>query len=453
MPSDQQPVFKVSRYGTEVQRVRVYNDGLLLQTSDSDSSTLESQSDMSSLEDELPEPYNLTVEELLEERRAQFDATLVALNAEIHEMEAAGNNSAQLNLISKPMASKLAHTLLHPSLYRLVKGVGQSIDGLVQMATQLKAASNWQSAAEQCINSLAVMTSFRGLTQTDQPEVQVDRYLTILVSYISQILQVECFPVNLTAQVGGVMCRADYDCKSKMDLAFAPTFNSMDVTFATELKTSTAFAADSMWYRKCRLAQVLAALYSTGAPTILLSPVQFKIFFENESRTEIWTFPSDQSQGEHGLTQTSPMSRDLIRALVILLLRDNGSFVTPVRDGDISTTFNTPQQKARTSQKSSRSTKKADEYQEGVTTRSKAKRQKMDVESRPLPRFISGNLQDGTPIYQDIRFQLYEDKEVPQDSMSCDSDENTCGITGEFESSIAGSNEMSGISLPNPCSD
>lgn len=46
------------------------------------------------MEDESPEPYNLTVEELLEERLAQFDATLVALNVELYEMEAAVNNSA-----------------------------------------------------------------------------------------------------------------------------------------------------------------------------------------------------------------------------------------------------------------------------------------------------------------------------------------------------------------------
>ncbi|KAI3641250.1 hypothetical protein MIR68_000722 [Amoeboaphelidium protococcarum] len=136
---------------------------LLLRTQDSDSSSLESQSDISSMEDESPEPYNLTVEELLEERLAQFDATLVALNVELYEMEAAVNNSAQLNLISKPMASKLAYTLLHPSLYRLVKGVGQSIDGLVQMATQLKAASNMQTLASYCVNSPGVMTMSHSL--------------------------------------------------------------------------------------------------------------------------------------------------------------------------------------------------------------------------------------------------------------------------------------------------
>ncbi|KAI3646272.1 hypothetical protein MP228_009200 [Amoeboaphelidium protococcarum] len=124
---------------------------LLLLTQDSDSSTLESQSDISSMEDESPEPYNLTVEELLEERLAQFDATLVALNVELYEMEAAVNRSAQLHLISKPMASKLAYTLLHPSLYRLVKGVGQSIAGLVQMATQLKAANLLSYAQEEFV--------------------------------------------------------------------------------------------------------------------------------------------------------------------------------------------------------------------------------------------------------------------------------------------------------------
>ncbi|KAI3631142.1 hypothetical protein MIR68_010632 [Amoeboaphelidium protococcarum] len=61
-----------------------------------------------------------------------------------------GYAPGSLKFIKRPGASKLTHTLFHPSIYRSGQSFGYGSDGLDGLASFLDVGENWKAAAAYC---------------------------------------------------------------------------------------------------------------------------------------------------------------------------------------------------------------------------------------------------------------------------------------------------------------
>ncbi|KAI3640683.1 hypothetical protein MIR68_001561 [Amoeboaphelidium protococcarum] len=280
-----------------------------------------------------------------------------------------GQAPGSVKFIKNPGASKLVHTLFHPSTYRSVQSLGYGSDGLDGLASFLGVGENWKAAAAYC---------------------EADTRSDILCEN--------------SAVIGGIMCDQSYDYGSNMDIYFAqgPGNNPQTpIYFGTELKTRNSYPDGHL---QSRLAQVLAAVYSLNAPILLTTPSQFKVFVENKDRDAIFTYPqytpnNDESESTAS-SHSDHVSGNLIKALVILLSRLGNvkKFPNSARTKSVvSSAPRTPMKLLYTTAKDTvqKLVKKLD-FGAG---RQKA----IDSSVVKTPRFIIGINADGSPQYQEVR--------------------------------------------------
>jgi hypothetical protein len=125
--------------------------------------------------------------------------------------------------------------------------------------------------------------------------------------------------------VGGFLAEYEYAVRSVPDVSFYNWDNPKETILATEIKKRKAFDGESLWHHDSRGAQIFCAVYAFNAPTLLVSPKQYKLFIENKDRTEVLTFPhvphpTVKTSTYLQSTATGSTGPNLLRIIVICLL-------------------------------------------------------------------------------------------------------------------------------------
>ena len=240
------------------------------------------------------------------------------LNTTIH------NAIVLSQVISKPNSAKISHEALNPYAYRQIGNAG-SLDDVARL---LRAPKNWLEIYSSIIFTNADVRirfrNFQGLPP-DASEVTVQQQFDYLVRQMAESLGLQNLKTQREAKcmVGGLLARPQYTVRGAMDPRFA------DCTglhlLATEIKTAQSFPSGDMWYRKSRGIQVLSTLYASACPTFLLTQQCWKLFVENDERTEVLTFPygGEETDTPHmKSTLLSLVGPDLVQAITICLLSE-----------------------------------------------------------------------------------------------------------------------------------
>jgi hypothetical protein len=70
------------------------------------------------------------------------------------------------------------------------------------------------------------------------------------------------------------------------------------IKFVTEAKTSSMYMREELWYKETRACQSLGALYYSGLPVLLYSPLAFKLLVEDEERSRVFCYPAGSGSGD-----------------------------------------------------------------------------------------------------------------------------------------------------------
>ena len=203
-------------------------------------------------------------------------------------------NENGIQLVINPTVSELPHDALHPALLRCVGDVG----GINNLAEILSAPSDWEQLirlAYETNRIPAQLNQVRSLPAgTGKGEIQ-ERFVDIIRS-LAHALNLSVKPEGRKKMaIGGILAYPEFDIKGEADICL---FNEEGECVAVfEFKTPEEFYNDN-WYRDCRGAQILTALYHFNAPTFLVTPTQWKLFIENQARDSILTLPTLRSIGE-----------------------------------------------------------------------------------------------------------------------------------------------------------
>ena len=227
-------------------------------------------------------------------------------------------------IVTKPTLSKISHEALNPHAYRQIGNV----EDLGALARLLRTSDNWfEIYTNDIVRDRKVRIRFRDFQDLppDTPEVTVQTNFEDLIKQMAESLGLENLKTQREAKcmVGGLLARPQYTVRGAMDPRFA------DCTglhlLATEIKTAQSFPSGDMWYRKSRGIQVLSTLYASACPTFLLTQQCWKLFVENDERTEVLTFPygGEETDTPHmKSTLLSLVGPDLVQAITICLLSE-----------------------------------------------------------------------------------------------------------------------------------
>ena len=258
------------------------------------------------------------------------------------------DNIKQTQLVKTPTASKLPHDAIHPALLRHIQDGG----GLDMIAKRLNAPDNYE---QKLIDILAAGDSLvpRRLNDLQSlPEGSLERDIqselqNLLLDLGREMgVYVKCFSSRKMA-VGGILAFNHFDIHGETDICLINGDNECIAVF--EVKTPETFGVDN-WYRNCRGAQVLTALYHFNAPLFLVTGHIWKMFHENATRNAIYTHPTERSAGG---TYTGPFAnslkvgsvgREFLKAIIICILARPGTRppagdiqpATPVRNTESS---------------------------------------------------------------------------------------------------------------------
>jgi hypothetical protein len=236
-------------------------------------------------------------------------------------------NVGRYKRIVSPTASKMDYLLMNPNIYHRIEEV---VD-LNHFAEMVHSPADWETV----YNSLPqqvhdAFKTFKNLP-FETPESNVESLFLGLVSKIelwvslTRGIQEVIQEKTTKAVVGGFLALHEYDVRSLTDARFVNKNGT--VFLATEVKSASTFDDSDLYYRGSRGIQTFTALYASNAPTLLLSPRYFKLFVENDDRTQIFTYPygvniniEDEVTNYHHSTATARMNEDLLKIIIIALL-------------------------------------------------------------------------------------------------------------------------------------
>ena len=222
-------------------------------------------------------------------------------------------------LIISPTASDMAHSFLHPNLYRNLQEIS-SLDAFAQMRG---VGPEWRESYRDAIEDTYVRISLCALQNLsrDENEATVETHFSKLVNEIARCLEVYVCPyAQKNIIVGGLLAMNEYDFRSKVDTYFVDSEAGV-CRLATEAKNEKTWPANSLWYRKSRGVQVLSAMYHFNCPTILYTSKQWKMFMESLDRKKINTLPFNRF-GTDIISKSSAVGEvgpDLVAVIVICL--------------------------------------------------------------------------------------------------------------------------------------
>ena len=239
------------------------------------------------------------------------------------------DNIKQTQMVKSPTASKLPHDAIHPALLRHIQDGG----GLDMIAKRLNAPDNYDQKLSDMLAVGHSLIPHRLNVLQSLPEGTLEREIHAAIQNLLQVLgnelgvSLECFSTREMA-VGGILAFNHFDIHGETDICLINGDNECIAVF--EVKTPESFGVDN-WYRNCRGAQVLTALYHFNAPLFLVTSHIWKMFHENASRNAIFTHPTERSAGG---TYTGPFAnslkvgsvgREFLKAIIICILARPGT--------------------------------------------------------------------------------------------------------------------------------
>ncbi|KAJ3402889.1 hypothetical protein HDV05_008191 [Chytridiales sp. JEL 0842] len=303
-----------------------------------------------------------------------------------------------LHKILNPSASRISYSVMHPLACRHMK----PIFDLDDFAKLINAPTNWKSLFDEAWDDACIdlYNDFVGLPE-DSLEANVHLAFVLVVYRLSHNLSIKTRPFDQTkVRIGGVTALPEYDYPSVSDVKFVGT-NTNRTLFCTEIKTASSWALHESWYRYCRLAQVLAALYGHNAPALLFTQQQFKLFVENSERDTIYTFPFGNEAQESTHTNASicyKMSELFFQVIAICLLCEPRTFRAAAKK-KVKSITGAPV----------KLTNKDSPEKRGASVKKNLKASQQTAKS---PSFISGYTASGGYLYQSVTiYNIDEDEE------------------------------------------
>ena len=113
--------------------------------------------------------------------------------------------------------------------------------------------------------------------------------------------------------VGGILPDPTHAVAGKSDFIYKTT--GQIAKFVTEMKVSTPYPPNELWYRRSRACQGICALYYTHIPMLLCSPRSFKVLMELADRYKVYMFPDGYYSGD-------PRRDDFLRIIGLLILSE-----------------------------------------------------------------------------------------------------------------------------------
>ena len=290
----------------EVRSVRVLTDMLanVDESSEDDNDSVDSE--VSDIEDES------ALEIIVERNRDYFTNQRTTWNIRTTQL-ATGEN---VKVILKPTASKMNYKLLYPTIYSKLKNLGE----LDNLATLVKAPTDWKTTYDQKIAHNASVVNafhdFKGLAENSS-EADISAQFNTLVSTMACQLDTRLqSSQEKPVAVSGILIESEYVLRSNTDIHFRE--NGQPV-IAAELKAVRAFPEQAIWYRDSPGIQAFSAMYGHGCTTIIASQKHWKLIVENEERSEILTYPFDES-ATFGSHRTKSHGPTFLQALCICIL-------------------------------------------------------------------------------------------------------------------------------------
>ncbi|KAI8854353.1 hypothetical protein BC829DRAFT_380939 [Chytridium lagenaria] len=285
-------------------------------------------------------------------------------------------------------ASQLSHNVIHPYLYLCLQRCE-----LDELARLVFAPEDWR-------------TLFDNIVVVDPLVTKAWDWFCNLPSNTLEV-RVENSFSKLRFTIGGILAHSQYNISGKRD--YTVQYGSRRL-LATEAKTAESFILKDYWYRKSRSIQTLSALYTTGAPTLLYTPQQWKLFVENSDRTEILTYPfgtdEDFDPPPEGTDESMEKARhstlcglteglDFLKVITICLLSQRGR--EPVSANTLAVTI------AESSRLSGKSTKPPKDFTPHKPLPRTSDRTGGPQNSTTSPKFISGYDAAGEPVWTTVR--------------------------------------------------
>ena len=273
-------------------------------TSEDDNDSVDSE--VSDIEDEI------ALETILQRNRAYLLNQIATWSVQTTQLA----SGERVQVILKPRASKMNYKLLYPSIFCKLKNLG----GLDNLATLVKAPTDWKTTYDAKISKnasiLSAFARYKGLAENASEPV-ISAHFNGLVTAMAVILETHIGAFQETPiAVNGILIENEYFLRSNTDIHFRKNGRAV---IATELKTHRAFPDGAIWYRDSRGIQALSAMYGHGCTTFLASQKQWKLIVENEQRTEVLTYPFDESE-TFGSRSTKLLGPTFLQALCICIL-------------------------------------------------------------------------------------------------------------------------------------
>ncbi|KAJ3410562.1 hypothetical protein HDV05_003630 [Chytridiales sp. JEL 0842] len=312
-----------------------------------------------------------------------------------------GSAALGLHTILKSSASSFKYKVMHP---RACRNLG-AVRDLDHFAKLVHSVPNWKQLFDEAWDSECVTMFERFVNlpaETSEPNINM--HFCLIVTQLSRNLRISCMPVDKSAvRIGGVLALPEYDYASVSDVKFVTT-DTGKTLFSTEIKTAASWKEGQCFYRDSRLAQILSALYGHGAPALLFTQGQFKVFCENEDRNQIYTFPYGEVTSDSTDTNSFlcyNMHEIFFQVVAICLLREGRGTSTSSAKRKIRQLVQIkPTEKDSPEKHYLREKKKEGK---GKSTGAKA--------TAKTPSFVSAFEVDGTPIYQSITVWNVEEED------------------------------------------
>lgn len=197
--------------------------------------------------------------------------------------------------IKNPTASKMNSDFLHPGLYRHM----QRVDSIEQFAeSRANLPTNWRQSVERLAQVDEVRTAYREFVHSGSLEDDMTSRLLDLVIALAVELKIHISNDNqIPNYIGGLLMLPNYAFLTRTDINIRHRLGrgrTSSVLIATELKTDSSFTDAESFYYKSRGVQLYGALYAYRAPTLLLTPTKWKLFYLDDARKRIYTYPCDE---------------------------------------------------------------------------------------------------------------------------------------------------------------
>ncbi|KAJ3115805.1 hypothetical protein HDU96_011083 [Phlyctochytrium bullatum] len=270
-----------------------------------------------------------------------------------------------MSVVHSPTASKIHYKAMHPLHYRHEK-VGVGLRNLNELAAALGAPDDWEDQIQRVKADPAVLEALDDFQDCSDDELVVESLFQTIVTSIKQSLARHVLPAgHLRFAVCGLLVDTTLIVLGATDTYWKTrTSDGNDrIVLATEMKTKSSWQDGELWYRSSRGIQVRAALYSSEAPTILLSPDQFKLFLPPSDQAQSgWTYPAgvNVARSEEIISVLSLlfMSRAELRTPREPPVKETTAAETPKRKAPKDHERST-EERLRTKQPSSKSQRKA----------------------------------------------------------------------------------------------